>query len=59
MIYMENREIDWTGVKPLDIAIEPLTSQTFVERLNRLSAQANALRALRKAFVERENSDTK
>jgi hypothetical protein len=46
------RSIDWTGVAPPVEPIEPLTPETFVARLNALSAEVNSLARLERAFVD-------
>lgn len=46
----EAQIVDWSGVAPSEITIEPLTPRTFAERLDRLTAQVTALRALRNAL---------
>ncbi len=53
----QKQDLDWTGVKPDDSPIEPLTAETFVSRLNRLSVQVNALRRLQDAFNNRGDRD--
>lgn len=48
----EPEEVDWTGVAPSNEPIAPLTAETFIARLNALSAEVNSLRRLEQAFVE-------
>lgn len=48
----EYDHVDWTGVAPSNEPIEPLTPETFVARLNALSAAVNSLARLERAFVE-------
>ncbi len=43
---------DWTGVRKERREVAPLTAETFVERLKRLSARANDVRRLRAAMQE-------
>lgn len=47
--------IDWTGVAAPSERIAPLDADTFVSRLNLLSARANDIRALRRAFIEQQD----
>lgn len=47
----DDKEVDWTGVAPRNDPIEPLTTKTFVERLESLSTAVNAVERLRRAFV--------
>jgi hypothetical protein len=44
--------IDWTGVAPPVEPIAPLTPETFVARLNALSAEVNSLARLERAFLD-------
>lgn len=44
--------VDWTGVAPSNDPIAPLTAETFVARLNVLSAEVNSLARIERAFVE-------
>lgn len=48
----ETEVVDWTGVAPSNDPIAPLTPETFVARLNALSAEVNSLARLERAFVE-------
>jgi hypothetical protein len=43
-------EADWVGFGPDTEAIEPLTTEAFVQRLTRLSILARRLRQLRRAM---------
>ena len=45
-------EADWVGFGPDTEAIEPLTTEAFVQRLTRLSILACRLRQLRRAMNE-------
>jgi hypothetical protein len=45
-------EADWVGFSPDTDAIEPLTTEAFVQRLTRLSILALRLRQLRRAMNE-------
>lgn len=53
----DTNKTDWTGVAPDDSPIAPLTPETFVERLNRLSDRVNALRAMRQAMPPQRSED--
>lgn len=48
----EKDKVDWSGVAPSNDPIAPLTPETFVARLNALSAEVNSLARLERAFVE-------
>ena len=45
-------EADWVGFGPDTEAIEPLTTEAFVQRLTRLSILAGQLRQLRRSMNE-------
>ena len=45
-------EADWVGFGPDTEAIEPLTTEAFVQRLTRLSILARRLKQLRRAMSE-------
>ena len=45
-------EADWVGFGPDTEAIEPLTTEAFVQRLTRLSILTRRLRQLRRAMNE-------
>ena len=54
---LDERETDWSGVKPDQAPIPPLDAVTFLQRLQLLSDRASGVTKLRNAFHEQNSND--